>query len=419
MDTRVAARVPTTPIGPVYHGELVPQDYTNLTGGRRYGFAIMGFNDQYQFYRRLQEFISQTIGYEFSRADEMLAPAGDLRPKVHAAIDGAAFVIGELSKPSPNVFYEVGYAVARAKPVILMVREGVDLPTDLAGVEVIRYADTWEGELIWQEKLRRYLRQHVEGSRSLLHSFVLPEHPDRSYILANPKLPGPDSKFFTFHPEETRTFGDYLGVAGLFGAFASYYGEHFAPELVSAAHALETLGDVDANFYLIGSPKVNKFTRLFLPALQTGDDCWRLDSVLTDEDPLDPPCQLTGRLPNGEMFSRMAYEGPDDYGLIVRGPHPKFPSRLVMILAGPRSLGTGSACLAATKTELIRNVRDAFNDDSVFTDRQRTLWVLVKGVAGPDRHVQSVHVVAAGACGPMKVQRPLAAALKEQRTART
>jgi len=376
------------------------QEYLQGTSGRGYCFVIMDFKGHYQFFKQLQVIVSETTGCECKRADELLDPAGDLRPKIHAAIEGAAFVLAELSTLSPNVFYEVGYAIARSKPTILMVRDDVPLPTDFGGVEMLRYTDTRQGELIWREDLRSYLRQNVETNRSLVHAFVLPENPDLSYIIANPKLPDASSSF-KYHPVETRTYGDYLGVAGLFGAFASFYGENFAPELVSAAHASNDIKDADANLFLIGSPKVNKFTRWFLAALQADSGPgWRLDTVDGSEDTTDPPCELSGRLPGGETFSRVATEGPEDYGLIVRGPHPRFPARMVLILAGPQSLGTGSACLAATRSELIRKIRETIGNDRLFADRRRALWVLVKGVAGQDRHIQpqGVQIISAGPC---------------------
>ncbi len=48
-----------------------------------------------------------------------------------------------------------------------------------------------------------------------------------------------------------------------------------------------------------------------------------------------------------------------DYGIIIRGPHhPSSPNnKMVMILAGSRSIGTGAACLAATSSTLIEKIQ--------------------------------------------------------------
>lgn len=68
-----------------------------------------------------------------------------------------------------------------------------------------------------------------------------------------------------------------------------------------------------------------------------------------------------------------------DHGIIVRGPHPDHPGRLVMVLAGPHSLGTGAACLAATRSPLIQQIKAALPAGVDIADKRRTLWVLVRG----------------------------------------
>jgi len=70
-----------------------------------------------------------------------------------------------------------------------------------------------------------------------------------------------------------------------------------------------------------------------------------------------------------------------DYGIIVRGPHPNCRGRMVLIMAGAHSLGTGAACLAATRSMLIRQIKDALPDTVDFADKSRTIWVLVKGIS--------------------------------------
>lgn len=77
--------------------------------------------------------------------------------------------------------------------------------------------------------------------------------------------------------------------------------------------------------------------------------------------------------------------GPDkewvwtsDYGLIVRGPHPRHPGRMVLIMAGAHSLGSGAACLAATRSSIIKRIRERL-PKGILEDKQRTFWALIKG----------------------------------------
>jgi len=70
-----------------------------------------------------------------------------------------------------------------------------------------------------------------------------------------------------------------------------------------------------------------------------------------------------------------------DHGIIVRGPHPDHPGRLVMIMAGPHSLGTGAACLAATRSVLIRQIKAALPHGADIADKKLAFWALVRGEA--------------------------------------
>jgi hypothetical protein len=67
-------------------------------------------------------------------------------------------------------------------------------------------------------------------------------------------------------------------------------------------------------------------------------------------------------------------------GILVRGPHPTREGRLALIMAGPESLGTGAACLAATASSRIELVRDALSKKGIrLADKKARFWVLVRG----------------------------------------
>jgi hypothetical protein len=368
--------------------------YSEPTNGRRYCFTIMDFKVQYNLYEHtIRKAVLETTGAERWRADDLVQPAGDVRPKIHRAIEGAEFIVADISTLSPNVLYEVGYAAGKSRPLILLAQDTLKdskIPFDFRGIEIIRYADTRAGAASLDSNLRRSLGA-LDSSILRRQSFVLPDRPDRSYILANPKLPTQDSRF-SRHPAETRTYGDYLGVSGIFRAFASFYGENFAPELLSAAHASDALVGDDANLYLIGSGKVNRFTEMFLAELQGGQrPNWQFGRAFGEEKLADYKCELRGEL-RGAPFSRSDQDGGEDWGVIVRGPHPRVASRMVLIMAGAGSLGTGAACLAGTNSELVRDIRRLINDDGAFIDRRRLIWSLVRAQAGRDGHIDASNV---------------------------
>ena len=85
----------------------------------------------------------------------------------------------------------------------------------------------------------------------------------------------------------------------------------------------------------------------------------------------------------------------EDYGLVLRGPVPGHPGRIMMVLAGAHALGTGAACLAATRPDKIREIR-AMLPKNAMEDKGQLIWALVKGTAAAgDYHLdgESVEVV--------------------------
>ena len=57
----------------------------------------------------------------------------------YRAIESADLIICDLSESNPNVMYELGYAHALQKPVILISNQLANVPFDLRGVRYLRY----------------------------------------------------------------------------------------------------------------------------------------------------------------------------------------------------------------------------------------------------------------------------------------
>ena len=148
---------------------------------------------------------------------------------------------------------------------------------------------------------------------------------------------------------------------------------------------------------------MNKFTEKLLASMQKGRaPNWRLQPCQGEEDIADYEVQLSGEPDSMTSFSTHCRGGSsvrlsEDYGLIVRGPHPKHPHRMVTIMAGPHSLGTGAACLAVTKSGLVLEITRCL-EGAELTARDRTFWVLVKAVPSLDDHLDAkdVQIVRAG-----------------------
>lgn len=377
----------------------------HVTGGRRYCFVLMSYHEGYTFFEKLRKVVAEVTGFECIRADDLPGAGADLRVKIHHAIDNAVFVLGDVSEPRPNIYYELGYANACNKPVLLIAKEHSEIHTDLNGLEMITYKDNREGWQQFEQSLRLHLSIHKDSNISLLGAMILPTNPHPSFIVINPKPPKPDSGGIT-GIRELQTFGDYLGLSGIMSAFANAYGEHVIPEIVTGAYADDDIINWDANLFLIGSPKVNKFTRIFLSEIQKEKPPdWHFEKCPGDDNPVDYQMRLVGEIHSGifktscqGMINEVKPGSLMDYGLIIRSGHPWKPGRTVLILAGSHSLGTGSACLAATKPQLIEIISKILMGKAEITDRNKKLWVLVKGVTDEARNlnIAGVSIVDAG-----------------------
>ncbi len=354
--------------------------------GRRYCFVAMTFQN-FTFYEWTRRLVADT-GFECIRADDEVPERGiNLWQKVQSLIEGAALVIADISDENPNVHIEVGYAVACNKPLVLLVREGSQVPTDLRGFEVIQYKNDRSGLLALQEALRQQIAKYADPL-----PLMLPADPKPTFILLNPKWPDavpPTER------QQPATYGDYRAVLWISTAIASVFGEGLVPELVNASLPPADPHTWNANLYVVGSPKVNQYSQTFLDDLQ----CDRVPrwGWQRAQDHFGIVGTSKGERPFPVM-SKGCFESEPyvDYGLLMRGPHPRYPNRIVTVIAGPRSLGTLAACMAATRSDLVRNIANSCD----LTDRSQTIWALVKGVCHRPWHVDpdEVVIVDAGVC---------------------
>jgi hypothetical protein len=83
------------------------------------------------------------------RGDDLFTPT-DILVDIWQSINGADFVIADITGRNANVLYELGVAHTLAKPVLIISRHAEDIPIDLATRRVILYGqspDTWQDDL--------------------------------------------------------------------------------------------------------------------------------------------------------------------------------------------------------------------------------------------------------------------------------
>jgi hypothetical protein len=162
----IAAEVPFAPsnthVGMRFASRtrVVVQDFDVLFG-RRKAFAVMQFSEEYAGVYKLIKRVCAEFGSNVIRADESRRP-GLIITEIENQIKNATFVLAEITPPSPNVYLEVGYALALKKPIIFLARQDTKLPFDVRGHNVFFYRNDAGG----MSGLEMELRLRVEEALS-------------------------------------------------------------------------------------------------------------------------------------------------------------------------------------------------------------------------------------------------------------
>ena len=118
-------------------------------------FIIMPFTPELDdvYHLGIREVVAK-VGGSCERADEM-QHVGGVVEKIYDSIKGADIIIAELTAANPNVYYEVGFAHALGKPVILLTRNIQNTPFDLRVYNHVIYSSIVD----LRERLDRMLSQ--------------------------------------------------------------------------------------------------------------------------------------------------------------------------------------------------------------------------------------------------------------------
>ncbi len=111
----------------------------SLATSAPYVFVLMpfseGFRDAYELGIRA---VTQSLGMRCERVDE-IEFNDTILAQIYKGIQRADVIVADMTGRNPNVFYEVGYAHALHKDVILLTQNVGDIPFDLKGHNHIVY----------------------------------------------------------------------------------------------------------------------------------------------------------------------------------------------------------------------------------------------------------------------------------------
>jgi hypothetical protein len=110
-------------------------------------FVLMPFQDRFNdIYTYGIKATCEKLNIECERVDEVIYTRDILR-KIYECMRKADLIIADLTTRNPNVFYEVGYAHALGKTVILLASDTRNIPFDLRGDPVVIYGKVKGSEI--------------------------------------------------------------------------------------------------------------------------------------------------------------------------------------------------------------------------------------------------------------------------------
>jgi hypothetical protein len=120
-------------------------------------FTIMSFDEKYIDVFDSYKQVCAEFEFEAERTDESTS-LERIIPRIEAGIRNSAIVIADVSEMSPNVFYELGFAKALGKDVIVTAKRETPLPFDIGDVPVI----FWESQRELKDELRKYFKSRSD-----------------------------------------------------------------------------------------------------------------------------------------------------------------------------------------------------------------------------------------------------------------
>ena len=120
--------------------------------------VLMPFADDFDdvYHVGIKE-VCEKVGARCERLDEQVH-GDNILQRIYAQIAGADLIVADTTGRNPNVYYEIGYAHALGKRVILLTRAAEDIPFDFKHFPHIVY----EGRLrLLRPQLERHLLQQL------------------------------------------------------------------------------------------------------------------------------------------------------------------------------------------------------------------------------------------------------------------
>lgn len=152
-------------------------------------FVIQSFDDG-MFDRRYRETIRPALvkaNVEPQRADEILG-LNPVIEKIERAIESASICVAEVSENNPNVWLELGYALALDRPTVILCDKAFrqKLPFDVQHRPIVFYrADSRSGFEELERNIVKYIENELKSAKRISRAPVLKPGSEGESVLDN------------------------------------------------------------------------------------------------------------------------------------------------------------------------------------------------------------------------------------------
>ncbi len=138
--------------------ELILEEELNSSSDSNYVFVVMCFDKKYDDVYEALKIAGELVVNRNLIIERVSEPLGDyiITEKIEQSIKRAELIICDVSEKSPNVYYELGYARAKNKTIILTAKEGTELPFDVRQHRTNFYSNPIQLQKIVLEELKAY-----------------------------------------------------------------------------------------------------------------------------------------------------------------------------------------------------------------------------------------------------------------------
>ena len=145
-------------------------------------FVIQPFSKATEGVYEIISSAAAKAGVNVFRSD-MIEAGGKIMESILSAIQSASLLIADVTNANPNVMYEIGFAQAQNKPIILIANSSRHVPFDLAGLRILIYDLAAPFESI--KTLANLIEHGLKEPQSLIFSQVNEEREKRQNVVVS------------------------------------------------------------------------------------------------------------------------------------------------------------------------------------------------------------------------------------------